>query len=113
MVKENPILAIDFDGTCCEFAYPDIGKPMPGCFETLKDLQTAGYTLILWTCRESKQLEEAIAFCRDNGIEFDSINHNRIEHGYSGSRKVFANWYIDDRSIGGFAGWDKVREILL
>ena len=33
------IIAIDFDGTIVEDAYPKIGKPMLFAFETLKKLQ--------------------------------------------------------------------------
>ena len=43
------ILAIDFDGTLVEHAYPKIGKEIPHAFETLEALQKAGHRLILWT----------------------------------------------------------------
>jgi hypothetical protein len=40
-------LAIDFDGTIVEDAYPNIGKPQLFAFETLKRLQADGHRLIL------------------------------------------------------------------
>jgi len=43
----NKKLAIDFDGTIVEDAYPSIGKPKIFAFETLKKLQSEGYRLIL------------------------------------------------------------------
>lgn len=117
MKKNNIILAIDYDGTVTEHSYPEVGAPLPGAFETLKDLKEAGYTLILWTCREGQTLEEAVSFCRENGVEFDSINENNIEDDFRPEdglrRKIFAHYYIDDRAFGGFSGWDAVREKFL
>ena len=52
-------LAIDFDGTIVEDAYPKIGKPKTFAFETLKNLQKDGHRLILWTYRYGKTLKEA------------------------------------------------------
>ena len=49
MKLSNKKLAIDFDGTIVEDAYPRIGKAQPFAFETLRQLQTNGYRLILWT----------------------------------------------------------------
>ena len=67
-------LAIDFDGTIVEDAYPKIGKPNPFAFETLKKLQQDGHRLILWTYRYGKTLQEAVDFCKKNGLEFYAIN---------------------------------------
>ena len=61
-------LAIDFDGTIVEDAYPKIGKPKLFAFETLKKLQQDGHRLILWTYRYGKTLQEAVDFCKENGI---------------------------------------------
>ena len=38
MIKSNKKLAIDFDGTIVEDAYPKIGKPNIFAFETLKKI---------------------------------------------------------------------------
>lgn len=54
MIKSNKKLAIDFDGTIVEDAYPGIGKAKTFAFETLKKLQSEGYRLILWTYRHGK-----------------------------------------------------------
>ena len=42
------IIAVDFDGTIVEDAYPGIGKTRIFAFETLKRLQQDGHRLILW-----------------------------------------------------------------
>lgn len=110
--KES-IIAVDFDGTVVPHDFPNIGDPLDGAIQTLKDLKAAGYTLIMWTCRESHYLVDAIHFCRAQGIEFRSINHNTNEDEWAGSRKIYADVYIDDKSVGGFIGWDKIRKVLL
>ena len=108
------IIAIDFDGTIVEHEYPRIGKTKLFAFETLKELQKQKHTLILWTYRAGKELEEAIDFCKKNGVEFYAVNRNYPEEKYEEtiSRKINADVYIDDRNLGGFPGWSKVWELL-
>ncbi len=50
------IIAVDFDGTIVEDAYPKIGKPMIFAFETLLKLQKEGHRIILWTYRNGRAL---------------------------------------------------------
>lgn len=111
----NKKLAIDFDGTIVEDTYPGIGKAQPFAFETLKRLEAKGYRLILWTYRHGKRLEEAVEFCRKNGIEFYAVNSSfegEIFDGDTQSRKLDADIFIDDRNLGGFPGWGEVYEII-
>jgi hypothetical protein len=107
-------IAVDFDGTIVEDRYPGIGKPQLFAFETLKALQQQQHQLILWTVREGKALQEAIDFCKKHGIEFYAVNKNfpeeELEPGQS--RKLNVDYFIDDRSVGGFLGWSKIWELL-
>jgi hypothetical protein len=107
-------IAVDFDGTIVEHIYPKIGKPMPFAFETLKELQKLGHDIILWTYRAGKELDDAVKFCRKNGLEFYSINcsYPGEELDNKTSRKIYADIYIDDRNIGGFPGWSYIWKIL-
>lgn len=118
------VVLIDFDGTIVEHCFPKIGMPLPGAFETMKDLKAAGYKLVLWTCREDygfliekQYLSQAVKFCADNGIEFDGVNETLEEHEFRPEdcikRKPYAHYHIDDRNLGGFPGWHWVRELLL
>jgi len=109
-MKRKLILACDFDGTICEHMYPAIGPALPGAFEALRRFKEKGDRLLLWTCREGMALQEAITFCKLNGIEFEQHNNNAIEHDYAKSRKIYADLYIDDRMVGGFPGWDVVEK---
>lgn len=99
-------IAVDFDGTLVEHKYPEIGAKKLFAFETLRELQKRGDQLILWTYRSGKELEDAIAFCRKNGIEFYAINRNYPEEEFVDgemSRKIDADIFIDDRNVE-FAG---------
>ena len=107
-------IAIDFDGTVVEHKYPAIGKELLFAFETLRELQKHKHQLILWTYRSGKELDEAIDFCKERGIEFYAVNKNYPEEEFdeSISRKIDADMYIDDRNLGGFPGWSAVWQML-
>lgn len=107
-------IAVDFDGTIVEHAYPEIGKEKLFAFQTLKQLDKMGARLILWTFRSGQQLDEAVEYCRANGIEFYAVNKNYPEEIYNEtiSRKIDADIYIDDKNVGGFPGWSEIWQIL-
>jgi hypothetical protein len=107
-------IAVDFDGTIVEHEYPAIGKEKLFAFQTLKELEKLGARLILWTFRTGKELEEAVEFCKKNGVEFYAVNKNYPEEIFdeSISRKIDADIYIDDKNLGGFPGWSGAWQIL-
>ena len=111
--NHQKIIAIDFDGTIVKDEYPKIGPPQLFAFETMKKMQQNGYRLILWTLRETKKLEEAVEFCKNNGVEFYAVNKNYPEEKVTDDtiRKLHADIFIDDRNIGGFIGWGKIHQI--
>ena len=98
----DQIIAVDFDGTLCKNQWPGIGAPNRKLINYLIDeKETRGSKLILWTCRTGALLDEAVEWCRQQGLEFDVVNDNlsdRIEIFGDNCRKIFANVYIDDRS---------------
>ena len=75
----NIKIAVDFDGTIVDHEYPAIGKEKLFAFITLKELQKRGALLIMWTFRTGSELEEAVEYCRQNGIEFYAVNKNYPE----------------------------------
>ncbi|MZP56040.1 MAG: hydrolase [Bacteroidales bacterium] len=107
-------IAVDFDGTIVEHMYPEIGKEKLFAFQTLRELEKKGAKLILWTFRTGKELEDAVEYCRKNGIEFYAVNKNYPEEivDETVSRKIDADIYIDDKNIGGFPGWSEAWQIL-
>jgi len=108
------IIAIDFDGTIVEHRFPAIGRIRPFAFETLEALQTKKHRLILWTHRSGHLLDEAVEFCRTNGIEFYAVNKNYPEEKWSAndSRKILADMYIDDRNAGGIPSWGELYQLI-
>ncbi|HPR32087.1 MAG TPA: hydrolase [Prolixibacteraceae bacterium] len=107
-------IAVDFDGTIVEHQYPKIGKVRPFAFQTLKMLQEKGHLLVLWTYRSGPLLDEAVEFCRQNGIEFYAVNSDYPEQVFESTmnRKIDCDLYIDDRNVGGLPSWGEIYHLL-
>jgi hypothetical protein len=108
-------IAVDFDGTIVEHKYPEIGKEILFAFDTLRALQKQKHQLILWTYRTGRELEEAVEFCRQNGVEFYAINKSYPEEEFDEmetSRKIEADIFIDDRNVGGIPGWGEIYQMI-
>lgn len=107
-------IAVDFDGTIVDHEYPSIGKEKLFAFQTLKELNKLGANLILWTFRTGKELDEAVEYCKRNGIEFYAVNKNYPEEVYDDtvSRKINADIFIDDKNVGGFPGWSNIWQMI-
>jgi len=109
------IIAVDFDGTIVEHAYPRIGKPIPFALEVLRKLQQEErHTLILWTVREGDLLQEAMDYCAKNGVNFYAANKNYPEEEAGDTpRKLTADIFIDDKNIGGLPDWGIIYKAIL
>jgi len=109
------VIAVDFDGTIVEHAYPKLGKPIPFALEVLKKLQQEErHTLILWTVREDDLLQEAVDYCSKNGLEFYAVNKNYPEEEVGDApRKLTADIFIDDKNIGGLPEWSVIYKAIL
>ena len=96
------IYAVDFDGT---LSLTDhnlvILKPNAPLIRNMINQQRQGNKVILWTCRCGKALDDAVNWCKDQGLIFDAVNDNvpeMIEKFGENSRKIFADYYIDDKN---------------
>jgi hypothetical protein len=98
-MKNIPIV-IDFDGTIVEHAYPKIGAPVPGALETMKQYQKEGALLILFTMRSGKELNAAVEYCKENGVEFYGIQTNPSQSRWTDSPKAYGQLFIDDAAAG-------------
>lgn len=110
-------ICVDFDGTIVD-NFDSKRTIMPQAFEVMKKLQSEGAYLVFWSLREGKRLQEALDFCKENGVVFDSVNSIPLELDYrrydnTVRRKPDAHFFIDDRNVGGFIGWDKVEAYLI
>lgn len=96
------VFAVDFDGTLCQNAFPEIGKPKWIVIEMCKTLKDKGHKLILWTCREGENLEKAVEWCETYGLSFDAVNDALPEQKQmwkNETRKIWADCYIDDKAV--------------
>lgn len=94
-------ICVDFDGTLVKNKYPKIGTEVPFAFDSLKKLRDEyNCKFILFTMRSDKELKEAIDYCKDKGIEFDYVNDYPPQSSWTNSRKIDADFYIDDKNAG-------------
>jgi hydroxymethylpyrimidine pyrophosphatase-like HAD family hydrolase len=104
------IFAIDFDGTIVTDKYPDIGEPIPEAIESIREIKRLGHKIIIWSCRVEPQLSNMRKFLMFHNIPFDHINENcpfKIAYYNNDTRKIGADYYIDDKMIGKWT-WEDV-----
>ena len=110
------VIAVDFDGTIVENHYPKIGPERPFATETLRMLIQDHHRVVLWTCREGQLLEEALQWCRERGVEFYAANRDYPEETTDNNphftRKLKADLFIDDRSLGGLPDWGTIYRMV-
>ncbi|MBO5733156.1 MAG: hypothetical protein J6R38_06025 [Alistipes sp.] len=117
------IIAVDFDGTCVEHDYPDVGMDVDGAVEVLKALRAKGHRLILFTMRSGSKLDAAVRWFKERKIDLWAVNNNPEQKSWTDSIKVHADLYIDDSAVGcplkfiddaprPMVDWAKVRERL-
>ena len=90
------IIAVDFDGCLATNKFPEVGEPINKTISRLKQEQANGAKVILWTNRRDKPLDDAVNFCKEQGIHLDAVNENlpEIIKAFGGdTRKIFANEY--------------------
>ncbi len=110
------VIAVDFDGTIVEHRYPEIGKEIPFATDTLRMLIAEQHKLILWSVREGKLLDDAVAWCKERGVTFYAVNKDfpeeKVEYNNHFSRKIKADLFIDDRNIGGLPDWGQIYRMI-
>jgi len=101
------IIAVDFDCTLYtgKDVYPGMGEPNLKLIGFLRNRQDAGDKIILWTCRsnlneDKNDLDLAVEWCKEFGLEFDAVNDNiqEMKDLVGDTRKIIADVYIDDKS---------------
>lgn len=96
------VIAVDFWRNTFTEEFPNIGKPIWKTINWCKNQKQKGNILILWTCREGSDLQEAIESCKNIGLVFDYINENvpeRTKRFGNDCRKIGADIYLDDRAF--------------
>lgn len=92
--------AFDFDGTITmENVFPKIAEPRQIVVDKMHELsKDLSNIIIIWSCRSDDFENQMKEWLDDRSIPYDFLNENPIFN--IGTRKIFANIYIDDR-----AGW--------
>lgn len=118
-------IAIDFDGTLCEFAFPQIGPIKHGAKEAVDIFRALGFKIIIWSCRtchwdydvyggddpseptlERERVKDMIAWLDKHGIAYDEID--------DGSKgKPGADYYIDDKGLRFTDNWNDIASFIL
>ena len=118
------IIAIDFDGTCVDHCFPEIGEDAPNAVDTIRGLIEAEHDILLYTMRSGEHLVPAVQWFKDRGLFLSGINSNPGQSSWTHSPKVYAHIYIDDTAFGcplikppGFkrycVDWESVNDKLL
>lgn len=109
--------AIDFDDTIAYSNFPRINKMVPHADRVIKRIKDNGGQIGIWTCRTGIYAEQAKEFLSSHNIPYDLFNEEfpEIAELFEGSsRKIFADVYIDDKSIdtivNGGVDWLKIEQ---
>ena len=98
----SKIYAVDFDGTLSFGEWPKVGPANRELIDFLRERKELGDKVILWTCRADQALQDAVDWCKEQGLVFDAVNDNLPEiieiYGVN-SRKITSDYYIDDKAI--------------
>lgn len=111
----SKVIAIDFDETITDNTpYPVTGMVRAEAKEYITKLYDKGYVLVLWTCRSGKHLTDAINVLSENDLldKFTLINGDTMVRQIP-SRKIVADFYIDDRSCLGEINWKDIYEYII
>lgn len=115
-------ICVDFDGTCVDHAYPDVGRDAPYAVRVLR-LLSGKYNLVLCTMRSGENLDCAVDWFDFWDVPLWGVNKNP-DQGWTTSPKPWGHIYIDDCGFGcplvhpeGFnrpvVDWLEVERVLL
>jgi hydroxymethylpyrimidine pyrophosphatase-like HAD family hydrolase len=111
----KPILCCDYDGTIRQGKRLNSknNRLMPFCKEVIKRLYTKGCRFIVWTTRKDLSPVRENLKAKKILRYFEEINENVKEIRFWKTRKIYADYYIDDLNVGGLINWQKVYEIVM
>lgn len=112
-------IIVDFDGTICDFAYPECGQPKEGVCTALWELHDMGYKIVVHSLRTSSTLfgvKDRPNQLHHTKMLVDYLIEHKIPHDEvllsEDSDKPAARFYIDDCAVRFNNNWaEVVREI--
>jgi capsule biosynthesis phosphatase len=106
-------ICIDLDGVVCRLrepgqSYADL-EPVPGAVEKLRQLRTAGHTIIIATARHMKTCDGNVgqAVARQGAVTLEWLARHGIEYDEIHFGKPHAQIYIDDNALR-FESWSSI-----
>jgi len=110
------IIAIDFDGTIAELAWPEVGALKKDADTYINMLYNKGHTIIIYTCRTGKYEGMAQDFLDQNNIKYHYINTNDpdlVKFYKQDCRKISADIYVDDKCLMGLPKtWGEIYRLI-
>lgn len=105
------ILASDFDSTLSYWKSLENQEDIAYAIEVVKLCKQVGCYLTIFTACHSERYEEIKNYCSKLELQVDSINTNPIDLPYGKSGKVYANQFIDDRTLAFRESLDQLKEV--
>jgi hydroxymethylpyrimidine pyrophosphatase-like HAD family hydrolase len=94
------IVAVDFDDTIAKIERDLIPKTLlPDAKEVMNWMYEKGCYVIIWTARQSAELDIAKKFLDLKGIKYHKINENYEKIDFTTSRKIYYDVLIDDHGL--------------
>lgn len=113
-MKNNKILAVEFDGCITDLMWPQIGMIKPGAREVLKKFQHDGWTIIIDSTRsnttfQNNENQELLQKMKEF-LDKHNIPYNFIYDGKNG--KLIADKYLGHRYVK-FTDWRNAHTQIL
>lgn len=101
LITEKLPILVDFDSTMViTDKYPNIVGENKPCISVMKKWIEGGVGIILWTIRSGKTLDDAVKWCKEQGLELYGVNENPTQDEWNNSRKIYGVLRIDDANVG-------------
>lgn len=97
LMHDKIVLAVDFDDTIFHWRH-NSEEECKEVMDLVKWCKTIGAYIMIHTCSDPPRHNEIRKFCKDKGLDIDSINCNPIKLPYGNKGKPYYNWQLCDRS---------------
>lgn len=94
------VIAVDFDDTIYPWKFKEKEDLLffTNLIEILNNCRKLGCYISIWSACSPDRYVEILNYCKEKGLEIDSINQNPIDLPYGNHKKMYANIYLDDRA---------------
>jgi hypothetical protein len=116
---DKPTFAVDWDGTCVENAWPEMGRWLPGAVEVLRELDSLG-TVVIHSCRVAPAEIDGKTWRDPEAVRMEvaGIKSMLAEEGLGHIEVWQRPWkpsalvYIDDKAVNFYGNWQHVLDVV-